>query len=453
MSAPPKDIRRRYPPGPQGVGFLRHVPGLVADPLKAFTAISQRYGDLVYLQFGDAETFLLNHPDLIREVFVTKTERFGRTRLVEDLLPLIGNGLLSSDETYWVEQRRRLNPAFGRAHDRLLLDAQASAVADVTRDWRAAGTVDVQAALKELQLHVLIRSLFSPDAAYDAPAIIHALDTILQFASIKGNFVRRLWRDVAEPVGLPPLRGQRIAGALAEIDAFLYGVIRRCRTGEREPGLVMALLLAAMDDGAIDEKQARDELATLLFAGFDTTACLLTFALGALARHPGIQDAVRAEAQALPAAPTYADLGQQPLTRQVLLETLRLYPPAWSYHRSALEATEVGAHEIPIRGHVMVCAWALHRHPAWWDAPEAFRPERFVGDRVSEALVGFHYGPFGQGRHTCIGKRMALMQAHATLAWLTRAFRFWPATARSPKVVPGIILKAKGGMPLRVEPV
>lgn len=407
---------------------------------------------MVYIQFGDAETFLLNSPELVREVFVSKPDRFGRRRLLSDIIPLIGNGLLSSEEDYWIQQRRRLNPAFGRSHDSLLFDAQARAVTEVTQEWaRTIKIVDVQADIKRLQLHVLIRSLFSPDAIYDADKIIQALDVVLQFASIKGNFVRRLWRDTAEPLGLPPLRAKKIAVAMSELDAFLYGVLRKCRTGDHEPGIVTSLLLQAIDSGAIDEQQARDELATILFAGFDTTACLISFALSELARNPEIQDEVNAEAATLTAEPAYADLGKQPLIRQVLLETLRLYPPAWAYSRDALEATEIGDYLVPIRAHVMVCAWAMHRHPLYWEEPDAFRPERFKGERVSESLVGYHYGPFGQGRHTCIGKRMALLQAHATLAWLTHSFRFSPGQKKRSKVVPGIILKAQGGIPLRVE--
>ncbi|MEO1726317.1 MAG: cytochrome P450 [Bacteroidota bacterium] len=140
----------------------------------------------------------------------------------------------------------------------------------------------------------------------------------------------------------------------------------------------------------------------------------------------------------------------------MLHETLRLYPPAWAYHRIALDDdvmpdADGAGWRVPIRAHVMLCPYALHRHPDFWDRPDAFNPTRFLSeDGAPDAFVGLHYAPFGFGRHICIGRRHALLQAHLVLATLGQRLHLEPTWQSPPKLDAGIILKAKAGLPMRV---
>ena len=176
-------------------------------------------------------------------------------------------------------------------------------------------------------------------------------------------------------------------------------------------------------------------------AGFDTTSALITFALWSLAARPDLADAVRTEAEA----------DDRPVLEAVLRETLRLYPAVWAIHRTAAEDVELGGFTVPKGEHVMASPFALHRNPAWWPDPDAFAPERFFDAPDNDALLGMEYLPFSHGRHTCIGKRMALQQARLMVAELVSRFDF-EQVGGPPRLVPGVIIRAAAGLPLGVTP-
>ncbi|MEM8559224.1 MAG: cytochrome P450 [Bacteroidota bacterium] len=462
-TSPALSVQPGSPPGPQGLGFVRLLPRLVRDPLGAFTHIARTYGPLVYLHLGDVETYLVNHPDLVRYVLRENAANYTRGKLLDDLRPLIGQGLFTSEGDLWKQQRRLVGQAFRTEYDATVEAALRTELDALLAAWQPGAVVDAQVAMKRLLLRVMTRTMFAPALAVDADALIADLDIVLQHASLSNNFLRRVWHGTPGLRRLRPPGTQRAAAALARIDAVTYDVIERAALPSidpraLEPAPLLRLLLDAEADGTLDRQQIRDELNTFLFAGFDTTAGALSAAWLLLAQHPDVRTRVESELDAVleGRAPTLADLRALPYNEAVLHETLRLYPPAWAYHRIALADDMVpdgagsGWH-VPIRAHVMLCPYALHRHPDFWDRPDDFDPTRFLtADGTPDAFVGLHYAPFGFGRHICIGRRHALLQAHLVLATLAQAFRLDAAWTRPPKLDAGIILKAKGGLPLRV---
>ncbi len=433
------------PPGPKNAAMLLELPRFTRGVLPYLASLSRRYdAPLVHLQFGPGASVLVNHPDTVRQFLVRMPERFSRSRWLGELRHLVGAGLLTSDEGTWVDQRRRLRPAYARGHAAVVDEAtRAEAEAAVAR-WRSApgGVVDVQADAKRILLRALVRIMFSPDVDPDERQLIADLDTLLQFVSFRSQVVR-------QNLGRMGLRGRgeaALSAALGRLDAFIVDVIDGCREGRYAAGLLLATLLGAEASGEVDAENLHDEVGTLLLAGFDTTAALVTFALGGLADRPDLAEAVRAEA-----VRAEAGQGVQPVTEQVLRETLRLYPAVWAIHRTAAEDVELGGFVVPRGEHVMACPYALQRNPAFWPDPERFRPERFADAPENDTLVGLQYLPFSHGRHTCIGKRMALQQSRLLVGTLASAFDL-ARVGRAPRLVPGIILKAAGGLPLRVTP-
>lgn len=423
--------------GPTSARAVLEVPHLARGMLSYFAGLSRRYPvPLVHIRLGPGGIhYLVNHPDTVREMLVQVPERFSRSRWLGPMWDLVGAGLLTSDETAWVDQRRRLNPAYGRDHVAVVEAATLAEVEACLEQWRRApdGVVDVQADVKEALLRALVAIMFSPDARVEAEQMVADLEALQDAVSV-GSFVKA---DLLRRVGLGARAEARVQGVLKRIGAFVSDLIDGCRAGRYAPGLLLAPLLVAEERGDVDPKNLHDEVGTLLLAGFDTTAALVTFALGALARRPDLQSAVLEDAF-VPGWP-YLDL--------VLRETLRLYPPVWAIHRTVAEPIEIGGHPIEPGIHVMACPYALHRNPAFWTDPEAFRPERFEKD----ARPGLEYLPFSHGRHTCIGKRMALQQAGLFVGAVLEAFEIAPV-GREPRLVPGVVLRAAGGLPLRVSP-
>lgn len=427
------------PPGPKNAAILRELPRFRRGVLAYLVGLSRRYDDpVVHVQFGPGASFIVNHPDVVKEFLVRVPERFSRSRWLGELRKLVGAGLLFSDEETWVEQRRRLRPAYARGHAEVV-DAATRAETDALADeWRRApgAVVDVQEDGKRVLLRALVRIMFSPEAPVDERQVIADLDAVLQFVGMRSTVIRQNLALVGIRRGEAAVRG-----ALARLDAFITDLIDGTRSGRYSAGLLLATLLEAEARGEVDAQNLHDEIGTLLVAGFDTTSALVTFALWSLAARPDLADAVRREAEA----------DDRPVLEAVLRETLRLYPAVWAIHRTATEDVEIGGFTVPKGEHVMASPFALQRNPRWWPDPDAFAPERFFDAPDNDALLGMEYLPFSHGRHTCIGKRMALQQARLMVSELVSRFEIERA-GPPPRLVPGVIIRAADGLPLRVTP-
>jgi cytochrome P450 len=216
------------------------------------------------------------------------------------------------------------------------------------------------------------------------------------------------------------------------------------------------MLMSATDDGdgeGMTSKQLRDEVMTLVLAGFETTSNALSWTLYLLTKHPLVAKKVEEEATRVLGGriATFEDLPRLEYTERVLQESMRLYPPAWCFERAALEADEVGGYSIPAGTTIAVCPYALHRNPAYWENPEAFDPDRFLPER-SEARSRFAYLPFGDGPRICIGKSFAMMETKIVLAMMAGAFHLEFAGEDHVELDPGITLRPKNGMPMTLTP-
>jgi cytochrome P450 len=212
---------------------------------------------------------------------------------------------------------------------------------------------------------------------------------------------------------------------------------RRRSTGEHHD--LLAMLMEAKDEEtgeSMTDAQLRDEAITIFAAGHETTSNALAWTFLLLARHPEVAARLYDEVTRVlgDRAPTLADLPALPFTKNVIQESMRLYPPAWVIGRRAEEEDEVCGHRVPVGTQVLVSPWATHRDPRHWEDPEAFDPDRFTPAR-SEGRAPFAYFPFGGGPRICIGNTFAMMEAQLILAAISRRYLAWnspPAPASSP---------------------
>ena len=196
--------------------------------------------------------------------------------------------------------------------------------------------------------------------------------------------------------------------------------------------------------------ELRDNLLTFIVAGHETTALTLAWSLYLCAFDPQVQDAARAEAQAVlgDRAATTADVANLPLTRRIVDEALRLYPPAAFLARTARKADTLCGREIRPNDTVVLPIYALHRHHKLWADPDAFDPSRFADPK---AIDRFAYLPFGDGPRICIGASFALQEAVIILATQLARFKFTPIPGKAPKPVMILTLRPEGGVWLGVE--
>lgn len=436
----------------EGWRLLGEIPALLRDPLTRLSNITSGSEDIHLFRVGMYATYLLNSPEQVKRVMHENPANYNRSDFLTQLMPLIGRGLFSSDEETWVEQRKLLAGAFRPEGDEALAGIVREELARALPHWHAKareGAMDLEHLLKRLCLGILCRSMFSPDVDADRDAIIHDLNRILQFASYRSQILRQaknpLRRMAVSEVALPGA----VSRALTGLNTFIYGVIDQCADKTCSSGRLMELIAPALASGEISRVEARDHIATFLFAGFDTVAEMLTWSLHLLATHPEVQaDLWSQVAETDEMASQWSVLpdGRGDLLQHVLFEALRLYPPAWAVFRRPIEDDDIAGQSVKQKTCVMVCPYTMQRNPRHWESPDHFKPERYR-DKPDPAA----YIPFGFGKHTCIGRRAAILEGRMILAELIRNFSVRVEHDPVPRIRPGVIIQSAKPLKFRLQ--
>ncbi len=244
----------------------------------------------------------------------------------------------------------------------------------------------------------------------------------------------------APPTWLPIARNRRFAQAKRVIDRVVLDLIaRRRRDGEVHDDL-LAMLMAAQDEethGGMTDQQVRDEALTLLTAGHETVGAALSWTWYLLSKHLDVQRSLHDEVVGVLGGrhPTTSDLSRLPLCRAVFEEAMRLYPPAWAMPRESIEADEIMGYHIPPKAAIVLGQFLTHRHPEFWESPDQFRPERFLGE-LPASRPRYAYFPFGGGPRVCIGSQFAMIEAQLVLATVIHELRDGPRGGSSGRARP-----------------
>ena len=413
-----------FPPGPNDFNLERTF-RFVRDPLPILLPLYQQYGPIFSAHVFHGRVVFMLGPAANHFVTVSNADKFHwRTGSMGDLVPLLGDGLLTIDGDYHRRARRIMLPAFHRdriaaAHDTMVEETLRAL------DGLADGAVlDVYHWARGLTLRVAMRALFGLDPDEQGKGAQAALDFERALSFYGTDFAVRLMRGPRTP-------WSRMQAARKALDRVIYAEIeRRRRKPDSERTDVLSMLLEATDaeDGSrLGDREVRDQVMTLLFAGHDTSTSTISFMLYELARHPtalakllGEQDRVLGDR--LPTAAELLPGEALPELEMVLDETLRLYPAAWVGPRRAVETFEFGGHEVPAGAYVNYSSWASHRLPDVWPAAEAFVPERFAPAAKAQLPKGA-YIPFGGGSRTCIGMRFGQLEIKTIVTLLLQRFR------------------------------
>jgi cytochrome P450 len=390
------------------------------DPLGLLLDARRRHGDIFTLRLMTTPTVWMIGPEANHFLLVSGTRHVRwRDGLMGDMIPLVGDGLLTTDAEVHDRARKLLQPAFSRrsveAQAHIMLEEADAAVATL----RDGETVDAYIWTRRLALGIAMRGLFGIDA--DA----HRRDEVAErFEDALGFYYRQMWLQQLRGPGTPfgRMLGQRRALSRLVLDE----IDRRRRAGAEGEDVLARLIRAQADDGdRLTDGEIRDHVLTLLFAGHDTTTSTISFMLHELARHPAELDRLPEELDDVlgGAAPTPAQLaGGLPRLEAVLAETLRLYPAAWWGPRRVHEPFDFAGHRVPAGVLVHYSSWVTHRLPELFPDPEAFLPDRFTSGAVA-ALPKGSYVPFGGGTRICVGKRFGELEIKAIAVRLLQRFR------------------------------
>ena len=415
-------IPATLPPGLPSSFLLGHLSYLRGDLLAFYTRSARECGDVALLRFGLKKVWLVSDPALVGEVLASRD--FIKHYALRMNRLLLGDGLLSSEGDFWLRQRRLIQPAFLRgrvlAYGRDFVElAQRQ-----TEGWRDGETRDIHAEMRGLTMAIAARTLFGADVGE-----AHGAEVASALEGTMASFSDRLFSILRLPEYFPTPTNVRAWFAVRRLDRVLYSII----AGRKKDGPgddLLSILLQARDeqDGkGMTEKQLRDEAMTLFLAGHETTALALTYTLYLLARHPEAAAKLRDEVQAVAGdrPPTADDLPRLKYAEQVVLESMRLYPPAYAIGRQAVRACDLGGYPLPAGGTVLMSQWVMHRDPRWWEAPDEFRPERWTA-AMQQKLPKHAYFPFGGGPRVCVGNTFAMVELVLVLAVLSRWGYEWP---------------------------
>ncbi|MGH9143604.1 MAG: cytochrome P450 [Vicinamibacterales bacterium] len=437
-------------PGPKLslLSSLIYRPG-GANPLDFFMNLTRTYGDVSSYRMAGEQLFLVNEPRLIRDVLVTHTRNFTKSRGLERSRRLLGRGLLTSEGAVHLRQRRLMQPAFHR--DRIAgYGAAMVGYADrMRRTWTDGATLDIAREMNRLTLSIVGKTLFDVDVEQQAAAVGEALTAVMEsFWMMMLPFA-----ELLERLPVPKLRRARMARA--RLDAIIFGMIADRRASGRDHGDLLSTLLSAQDEdegGGMTDQQVRDEAMTIFLAGHETTANALTWTWYLLSGAPEVEAKLHDEVSRVLQGrlPGVADLASLPYVERVVTESMRLYPPAWIIGRRAIDEYRLGAFVVPPRSILVMSPYIMHRDSRFYTEAGRFDPDRWTPE-FRAALPRFAYFPFGGGPRQCIGESFAWMELILLVATISQQCRLRLVPGHPVVPQPLITLRTKHGMRMRVE--
>lgn len=426
-----------------------HFRSFRKDPTGFLTKLS-RLGDVSAFRIGKIPAYLINHPDLIRDLLITNNHRFFKGRALQRAKVLLGEGLLTSEGDFHLRQRRMIQPAFHRARINEYAKAMINYGEKMSAEWHDGEIRDIDQEMMRLTLWIVGKTLFSANVEDEADEVGKAMTTLVSAF----DFLILPFSELLEKLPLPPLR--KVRQARETLDEIIYKIIDERRKSGQDKGDLLSMLLLAQDEdtgSAMTDLQVRDECLTLFLAGHETTANALTWTFYLLSQHPQAEKKFHAELDEVigdrPVTPE--DYGKLKYTEAVLAESMRLFPPAWTIGRLAVEEHEFNGFRIAPKSLVLASQYVMHHDPRFWDSAEEFIPERWESLSIKEAGNRFIYFPFSRGVRSCIGEGFAWMEGTLLLAILGRNWRLKLAPGQKIGLQPMITLRPRYGMKMRIE--
>ncbi|MCB1139644.1 MAG: cytochrome P450 [Leptospiraceae bacterium] len=429
--------------GPSGTPLLGNTLALRKNPTAYLLQLQKEYGDLVQIHLGWIPIILVFHPDQVRQILVENHKSFIKSRGTRLTELVLGKGLLTIEGKDHRRQRKLIQPAFQKRRIEGYAPFIQDACSNLLAGWKDGDIIDLHRNMMRLALVIASRSLFDADVESDAPHIGRALDRSMQDFN----------RVVSHPLGrylvkLPTPAGLRFRAARKDLDRIIYRIIKERKANPEDRGDFLSILFSAADEeGGMTEKQIRDEAMTIFLAGHETTANALSWSLYLVSKHPQFEARLQEELQGLSVIKPDSTL---PLTEALFAESMRMYPPVWALGREAIEPVEIGGHTFKTGTTFLLSPYVTHRDSRFWDAPNDFRPGRWLEPDLLQH-PRFRYFPFGGGPRICIGEPFAWMEGKMALAAILRDWSFEIQEEPPVREKPLVTLRPEFGIHARLK--
>ncbi|MFC3882263.1 cytochrome P450 [Bacillus songklensis] len=439
--------------GPTTISPLGFLPSFRKNPLVFLENLQNEYEheDVIVYRLLNRTYYLVLNPSMIREALITKSHYFHKSKPFQELKSLVGEGLLTSEEEFHLQQRRLMQPAFTKQHIQTYADDMVSITKDHISSWDIGEKRQINMDMMNITLSIITKTMFDMDIREGHEKVGKHIDTALK------TVTKRIRSIFKVPHSWPTKQNVTYSEALDAINQVIYEIIahrREQKDIDRED--LLSILMKARDEksgeGMTDE-QLRDEVMTIFLAGHETTANALTWSFYLLSQHPEKTEKVHEEIETVLEGrlPSYEDMGKLTYTQSVVWESLRLYPPAWAFGREVIRDVSIGEYEFSKGDTLIMSPYIIQRSSKYFPNPTVFEPERFEDGSIKPAS-DFIYFPFGGGPRVCIGNHFAMLEAVLVMGTILQRYRL-ELCEDCPEVAPDplITLRPKNGIRMVVS--
>jgi cytochrome P450 len=438
------------PPGPKRKPLVGNLLEFRRNPPEFLLKAANQHGEVVFIKLGPQDVFLVNDPELIKDVLVTDNKNFIKSRGLQMAKRFLGEGMLTSEGEFHRRQRRLAQPAFHRQRIAAYAEVMTSYAETMRDGWQDGNTLNIAAEMMRLTLSIVGKTLFDAEVASEASEIGEALTAIMKtFNRITNPFAAIIAK-------LPLPSNARMQKAHERLDETIYRIINERRKNNADRGDLLSMLLLAQDEegdgSSMTDKQVRDESLTLFIAGHETTANAMTWTWYLLSQNPEVEAKLHDELDTVlnGRLPTFEDVAKLPYCEMILAESMRLYPPAWTLGRQVLNDYPLGKYVAPKGSIILMSQYVMHHTERYFPEPYRFDPERWRPE-AREGRPKFSYFPFGGGPRVCIGESFAWMEGVLLLATIAQRWRLRLAEGQVVEPQPMVTLRPKYGMRMKLQ--
>lgn len=411
----------------KGLPLLGILPKLFrGDPYEYLKSIMLEQGDLVQLHFGPQPVYLVSHPDYLQRILRDNYQNYRKPDLFYNTArEVIGNGLATSSGDFWLRQRRMIQPHLHRKQLVDLFVDMRDAVSEILNNWELlvvnGAEVELGKKMGEISMNIITRSMFGTGTlpAEELEVISQRTTRLIKYAgkSLFGGIL---------PKWVPTPGRQEFLQDKNTVKETVNRIIARCRKDKGISAGLIQMLINSVDEESqqqMTEEQLFDEVMTIFIAGYESTATSLTWLFVALQKHPKVLEKLRMEIDQVLGnrAPSFEDVPRLVYTKQVFMETLRMYTPGPFLPRSSNVADKLGDYYMPANALILVFYHGVHHNPRVWDNPEVFDPDRFTPERIA-GQPSFAYVPFSAGPRKCAGEEFVLLEGPLVLAMILQRY-------------------------------
>ena len=441
--------QKKLPPSVAAGLFGGHFVKFRRRPIEFLAELAAK-DDVTYFKLGGHSVYFLNHPDLIRDLLVTSNSKFIKGRALQRSKRLLGEGLLTSEGSAHLKQRRMISPAFHHGRIAEYAKAMTEFASKMRDEWTDGEVRDIDKEMMRLTLQIVAKTLFGANVENETDEVGEAMTALIEMF----NFLVLPFSELLEKIPLPQTK--RLNRSRETLDRVIYSIINERRKFGEDKGDLLSMLLMAQDEdngAGMTDKQVRDEALTLFMAGHETTANAMTFTWYLLSQNAEKREKLHQELDEVlnGKTPSFEDYPKLKYTESVFAEAMRLFPPAWAIGRLSVEEHEFSGYEIPKDALVLISPFVTQRDKRFWENADEFIPERWEKQSIKEAGAKFIYFPFSRGVRSCIGESFAWMEGVLLVATLAQKWNLNLMPEQKIGLKPLMTLRPKYGMKMRIE--